>query len=114
MFGLCHKCLFSFFCYVKEIYSYGGRKFGILGLGNLGCVPAARFQKAITGNSSAGSSCNEEGSDYARMHNNKLIMALNKLHKELQGFKYSYTSFYDLINDMMDHPSKYGKLIHIK
>ncbi|KAF7843657.1 GDSL esterase/lipase 5 [Senna tora] len=88
---------------IKEIHMNGGRKFGFLGLWNLGCVPTSRLHA----NESSGS-CLEELSLLAKLHNTQLSMILQKLEKELEGFKYAHTNSYDLISDMIDNPSKYG------
>ncbi|KAF7843658.1 GDSL esterase/lipase 5 [Senna tora] len=87
----------------EEIHMNGGRKFGFLGLWNLGCVPTSRLHA----NESSGS-CLEELSLLAKLHNTQLSMILQKLEKELEGFKYAHTNSYDLISDMIDNPSKYG------
>ncbi|KAF7843659.1 GDSL esterase/lipase 5 [Senna tora] len=88
---------------IKEIHKNGGRKFGFLGLWNLGCSPGNRQ----TSNESSGS-CLEALSLATKWHNIQLSMILQKLEKELKGFKYAHTNSYDLINDMSDNPSKYG------
>ncbi|EEF29145.1 zinc finger protein, putative [Ricinus communis] len=90
---------------LKEIYRNGGRKFGVVSLGSLGCIPALRaINKQI--NNSGG--CMEEVTVLAKSHNKALSKALEKLEKELKGFKYSYFDFYTSTNDRANNPSKYG------
>ncbi|KAF7843651.1 GDSL esterase/lipase 2-like [Senna tora] len=79
----------------------GGRKFGFLGLWNSGCLPASRAH-------SEDGSCLEEASFLTKLHNKQLSLVLQKLEKQLQGFKYSYTNSYDFITHMTHNPSKYG------
>ncbi|KAI4346088.1 hypothetical protein L6164_013170 [Bauhinia variegata] len=88
---------------VKKIYKLGGRKFGFLGMGPLGCEPIMR---ALV-NGSKGS-CMEDAQLLSKQHNNALLVALKKLERHLKGFKYSFTNFYDLVLEVMFHPSKYG------
>ncbi|KAF7843656.1 GDSL esterase/lipase 5 [Senna tora] len=88
--------------YVKGIHKNGGRKFGFLGLWNLGCLPISRLILKHDG------SCWEEASSLAILHNTQLYVLLQKLEKQLEGFKYSYTHSYDIFTEMTDNPSKYG------
>ncbi|CAJ1976071.1 unnamed protein product [Sphenostylis stenocarpa] len=69
---------------IKGIHEAGGRKFGVLNLPAVGCIP---FVKALV-NGSKG--CVEEASAQAKLHNSVLYVELDKLKKELKGFKYSY------------------------
>ncbi|XP_050383869.1 GDSL esterase/lipase 2-like [Argentina anserina] len=88
---------------IKEIYKKGGRKFGILGMAPVGCVPSSRAVKA--GNTGA---CVEELNAVAKLHNIVLEKSLLKLKGHLPGFKYSYPNIYPLVDDMFNNASKYG------
>jgi len=70
----------------------------------LGCIPLV---KALL-NGSKGS-CVEEASALAKLHNGVLSVELEKLKKQLEGFKYSYVDFFNLSFDLMNNPSKYGR-----
>ncbi|KAI4355379.1 hypothetical protein L6164_004159 [Bauhinia variegata] len=87
---------------IKEIYKKGGRKFGFLESGPLGCLPLGKMLANGTG------SCWEDISALPKLHNSALSAVLQKLKKQLRGFRYSYTNFYDLETDLMNYPSKYG------
>ncbi|XP_020213887.1 GDSL esterase/lipase 1 [Cajanus cajan] len=88
---------------IKGIHRTGGRKFGVLNQPAMGCVP---FVKALV-NASNGS-CVEEASALAKLHNSVLSVELDKLNKELKGFKYSYVDFFSFSFDVINNPSKYG------
>ncbi|KAJ7963341.1 GDSL esterase/lipase [Quillaja saponaria] len=89
---------------IKEIYKKGGRKFGFIGLSSLGCSP---ILKVLVKNGST-DACLEEVSALVKLHNSALSKALNKLEKQLRGFKYSLTNLYDITTDLINYPSKYG------
>ncbi|KAH1196245.1 GDSL esterase/lipase 5 [Glycine max] len=88
---------------IKGIHKTGGRKFGVFNLPAVGCVP---FVKALV-NGSKGS-CVEEASALAKLHNSVLSVELEKLKKQLKGFKYSYVNYFNLTFDVINNPSKYG------
>ncbi|TKY61147.1 GDSL esterase/lipase 1 [Spatholobus suberectus] len=88
---------------MKGIHKTGGRKFGVLNQPALGCIPLV---KALV-NGSKGS-CVEEASALGKLHNSVLSVELQKLKKQLKGFKYSYIDFFNLTFDLINNPSKYG------
>ncbi|KAF7843662.1 GDSL esterase/lipase 5 [Senna tora] len=88
---------------IQEIHKQGGRKFGLLKLAPLGCLPALK----VLVNGSEGS-CKEQVSSLAMMHNIALSVQLQKLEKQLEGFKYSLNHFYEVVLDAINFPSKYG------
>jgi len=87
----------------------GGRKFGILNQLSLGCFPA--IKAFVNGTNS--SSCIDEFSALAEVHNTKLYAELKNLTKQIKGFKYSYFDFYHLSFEVISNPSKFGRLWHI-
>ncbi|KEH18898.1 putative SGNH hydrolase-type esterase domain-containing protein [Medicago truncatula] len=89
---------------IKGIHEIGGRKFGILNQPSLGCFPTI---KAFV-NGTKSDSCIEEFSALAKLHNNVLSVQLNKLKKQIKGFKYSYFNFFDFSYEFINNPSKYG------
>lgn len=77
---------------VKEIYKKGGRKFGILNLGPMGCVPA--MKELVPGFSG---SCLEDGVELPKLHNKALSKALVQLESQLKGIclcKSRFLQFY--------------------
>ncbi|CAL0322886.1 unnamed protein product [Lupinus luteus] len=89
---------------IKEIYNLGGKKFGFLNVPPIGCSPSIRIRVS---NGSTGA-CLEDLSAIARLHNTKLSQMLQKLEKQLKGFKYSLTDFYSVVYQVIKYPSKYG------
>ncbi|XP_028752109.1 GDSL esterase/lipase 1-like [Neltuma alba] len=89
---------------IKEIHKQGGRKFGFLNVGPLGCTPLVRV--LVNGGEGL---CREEVSALVKLHNTALSVELPKLEKRLKGFKYSLYNFYDSVFDVISHPSKYGR-----
>ncbi|KAI9102918.1 hypothetical protein K1719_023357 [Acacia pycnantha] len=90
---------------IQEIYDEGGRKFGLFNVGPLSCFPILRMVK----NGSSLHECQEEeASEIARLHRRALPKMLQKLQKELEGFKYALTDYYGALIEVMNYPSKYG------
>lgn len=85
------------------MYKKGGRKFGFLNLGELGCLPALRMLNPPTKNG-----CLQEASKLAKLHNLELNNLLLGMHKRLEGFTYSLYDFNRSLKLRMNHPSRYG------
>lgn len=85
---------------IKEVYKYGGRKFGLLAVPPLGYMPSSRLKKSAQ--------FFEEASSIARIHNKLLPIALEKLSKQLKGFKYTVADVHTLLLQRILNPSKYG------
>ncbi|XAR49843.1 hypothetical protein NMG60_11004000 [Bertholletia excelsa] len=88
---------------LKDIYKTGGRKFGFVNLGPLGCYPLARAMNL--GNTGE---CLEELTTLVKLPNFNLPKVLKKLERRLQGFKYSIFDLYTSVSERMNSPSKYG------
>lgn len=84
----------------QEIYKKGGRKFGILNLGALGCVPSMRA--AFNG------SCVNEITAIVKLHNNLLQKRIEKMEEKLEGFRYSIFDFFSTGMERLDNPSNFG------
>ncbi|KAK7294509.1 hypothetical protein RJT34_17398 [Clitoria ternatea] len=89
---------------IKEIYNFGGKKFGFVNVPGIGCSPGIRW---AVNNGSTGP-CYEGISAIARLHNSELTKMLQKLEKQLRGFKYSITDFYSAFAQLITYPSRYG------
>ncbi|MED6139898.1 hypothetical protein PIB30_088287 [Stylosanthes scabra] len=90
---------------IKDVYNEGGRKFGFLNVYPLGYIPLLRI--LVAGNSIE-DCLQQEATVLARLQNNDLPKTLQKLEKELSGFKYSVTDNYAAFLDLIQNPSKYG------
>ncbi|KAK0595575.1 hypothetical protein LWI29_008015 [Acer saccharum] len=89
-----------------EIYKEGGRKFGFLNLLPLGCIPSMKV--LIVPGSTSGNSCQEDGTELAKLHNKALSESLQELERALEGFRYSYHDFYGSLIERMNNPEAYG------
>ncbi|XP_059458285.1 GDSL esterase/lipase 2-like [Corylus avellana] len=88
---------------IKEIYKEGGRKFGFLSMPPLGCLPSTRALKP--GNTGA---CFEGMTALAKLHNEAFPKVLQKLERQLSGFRYSIADGYSAFSERINNPSKYG------
>ncbi|PKI50408.1 hypothetical protein CRG98_029158 [Punica granatum] len=87
---------------IKGIYSKGGRKFGFVNLGPLGCFPLVRALAGTAG------SCSKELNKLVKRHNGALKKALQKIGSELDEFKYSNFHIFDVLMENIDNPSEFG------
>jgi len=90
---------------MQEIYNEGGRKFGFVNVAPLSCYPSLR---TFVNGTSIEACLKDQASALARLHNNALPKTLQKLEKQLKGFKYSIFNFYDALLELIKYPSKYG------
>ncbi|XP_071685562.1 GDSL esterase/lipase 5-like [Rutidosis leptorrhynchoides] len=90
---------------IKDLHKRGGRKFGFINLGPLGCLPGIRIIPNPTTDSGA---CIESASLLAKLHNQALANTLETLATQLQGFKYSLYDFHTNLEARLRHPFKYG------
>lgn len=72
----------------------------------MGCFPSMKAINLQQG----GAKCIKEATDLAKLHNIALSKALQELESQLEGFKYSNPNLYNLIEERMNNPSKYGIL----
>ncbi|XWS16113.1 hypothetical protein CRYUN_Cryun34aG0057700 [Craigia yunnanensis] len=88
---------------IKEIYRKGGKKFGFLNLGQLGCAPGLRV--LVPGNTG---SCFEEITELAKLHNAALSEALQELEIKQVDFKYAKHDINISFSERSNNPKKYG------
>ncbi|KAK9155497.1 hypothetical protein Sjap_002977 [Stephania japonica] len=69
----------------------------------MGCLPLER-----TANFLRGRSCIEKYNEISKAFNVKLQNLVHKLNMELQGIRVVFSNPYDILLDMIQHPSKYG------
>ncbi|XP_015078865.1 GDSL esterase/lipase 2-like [Solanum pennellii] len=91
---------------LKGIYKEGGRKFVMLNLGPLGCLPLLRALNLQIGVTNG--SCMEKATNLAKLFNSALPEMLKKLEKQLPGFKYTIFNFFKVIADSIHNPTKHG------
>lgn len=70
---------------MQELYALGGRKFSLIGLSHLGCVP-----QEIYVHGKNGSGCVEEKSKTAVIFNEKAKAVVDRFNQELAGAKFIF------------------------
>ncbi|XP_027162919.1 GDSL esterase/lipase 1-like [Coffea eugenioides] len=90
---------------LEVIYKKGGRKFGVVNMPPIGCLPLFRAADLAAGGTGE---CNGQITALAKLHNVLLSQKLKHLQKQLKGFRYSYFDIFTTAVEMFDNPSKYG------
>ncbi|XP_022139622.1 GDSL esterase/lipase At4g26790-like [Momordica charantia] len=89
--------------FVRELHGLGARKMSIGGLPPMGCLPLERSSRVVFGGG-----CVEKYNRVARDFNGKLMELVEKMEKELRGIQIVFSNPFDILSDMIDHPSKFG------
>ncbi|XP_058775673.1 GDSL esterase/lipase EXL3-like [Vicia villosa] len=88
---------------LKELYDLGARRIGVVGMPNIGCVPA---QRTIEGGIERG--CADFENQAARIFNSKLVYQMDGLRNKFQDAKFVYLDIYNSLKDVVQNPAKYG------
>ncbi|KAG7037360.1 GDSL esterase/lipase, partial [Cucurbita argyrosperma subsp. argyrosperma] len=91
--------------FVRELYKLGARKMSIGGLPPMGCLPLERTSSVVFG---GGGECVEKYNGIAKDFNGKLMGLVEMLEKELGGIRIVLSNPFDVLSDMIDHPSYFG------
>nr|POF21272.1 gdsl esterase/lipase [Quercus suber] len=86
---------------LKRLYSFGARKFVIVGIGTIGCCPARRTE-------TKNEKCREEINFWSIKYNIGLISMLQELKSDLKDIHYSYFDTYKVLLDFIQRPATYG------
>ncbi|CAM8903326.1 hypothetical protein QQ045_011929 [Rhodiola kirilowii] len=89
--------------YLRTLYDYGGRKFVLISIGQIGCSPNQLAQ-----NSPDGTTCVSKINDANRIFNAKLKALVNEFNNALPDGKAIYINAYDIFQDMVERPSAFG------
>lgn len=85
---------------LKELYKFGGRKFGFMTVPPLGYLPSARLKRS--------EQFFQETSSLSRIHNKELFIAIQRLATQLKGFKFAFADTHTLLLQRIQNPTKYG------
>ncbi|KAJ0244766.1 hypothetical protein HA466_0183180 [Hirschfeldia incana] len=85
------------------IYKAGGRKFGIMNMGRIDCIP-----EMLTLDPTRIGSCFEPINELIKRHNVKFSNVLRDLQQRSPDFKYSLFDLYTADTETMENPTKYG------
>ncbi|KAK9056538.1 hypothetical protein SSX86_023900 [Deinandra increscens subsp. villosa] len=94
----------NFTSVLKRIHKKGGRKFGVLNIPPLACLPNIRAGRP-------GNTCNQELDIIASLHNDQLSNRLEELEKQLEGFMYAKFDINSELSKRMKNPSRYGMYV---
>lgn len=86
--------------YIKDIHGVGAKRFVLVGIPPMGCLPVVRTILDSKG-------CVSAYNDVAVSMNSKLLAELAALRKEL-GIRTAYLDIYRILTEATDSPRKYG------
>ena len=86
---------------VQKLHSFGARKLMVFGLGPMGCIPLQRVL-STTGN------CQEKTNKLAIAFNTAASKLLDNLSTKLVNASFKFGEAYDVVNDVISNPNKYG------
>ncbi|KAK9689372.1 hypothetical protein RND81_09G055100 [Saponaria officinalis] len=95
--------------FITDLYYLGARKLSLGGLPPMGCLPPER-----TTNLGHKRQCIEAYNDVAKEFNWKLENLVDKLNKELEGLNLVFSNPYNLLMEMIQRPSSFGKIFLLK
>ncbi|XP_019265027.1 PREDICTED: GDSL esterase/lipase EXL3-like isoform X2 [Nicotiana attenuata] len=88
---------------LMELYKLGARKFWILGIPAIGCLPS---QRTLAGGLNR--MCSQEYNQAAQLANTKFSIAINSLSKKLPQSKLVFIDIYNPLLGLIFNPQKYG------
>ncbi|KAJ1441445.1 SGNH hydrolase superfamily, partial [Sesbania bispinosa] len=89
--------------FLREIYNLGARKISLTGLPPMGCLPLERAVNIMEYHG-----CVEDYNNVALEFNGKLGCLVTKLNKELPGLQLVDANAYDIVLQIIAHPSQFG------
>ncbi|KAG6502599.1 GDSL esterase/lipase At5g55050-like [Zingiber officinale] len=100
-FSLIADVLFEFEGQLRSIYKLGARKFAVVGTGLLGCTPSSRVRVL-------GGACSTDLNYLSLRYKNATRALLDLLAVELEGFKFSFSDFFEMCSLVLSDPQQYG------
>ncbi|XP_021755671.1 GDSL esterase/lipase At4g26790-like [Chenopodium quinoa] len=95
--------------FIKELYNLGARRISLGGLPPMGCLPLERTRNIMFKRQ-----CIEEYNQVAREFNMKLANLVDRLNTELKGIQLLLSNPYDILLEMIQKPSSFGKIFSLK
>ncbi|XP_074573285.1 GDSL esterase/lipase At1g71691-like [Curcuma longa] len=86
---------------LRSLYQLGARKFAVVGTAQLGCVPFVRTRFP-------GGACSPDLNDLPLRYKTATRALLGHLAMELEGFRYSFSDFFEIVSHIQSDPPKYG------
>lgn len=88
---------------LRDLYSYGARKFALIGIGQIGCSPNALAQ-----NSPDGATCVQRINSANQIFNSKLRALVDQFNQNTPDAKYIYINAYGIFQDLISSPASFG------
>lgn len=88
---------------LTRIYNLGARKFIVVNVGPIGCIP---YQREL--NPAAGDNCVAFPNQLAQYFNERLKSLVTELSSSLQGALFVYADVYNIVSDIIENFSSYG------
>lgn len=95
--------------FITDLYKLGARRLSLTGLPPMGCLPLER-----TTNIMFQRQCIEQYNQLAKEFNIKLANLVDKLNRELWGLQMVLSNPYDILLEMIQKPSSFGKIFPLK
>ncbi|OAY57578.1 GDSL esterase/lipase EXL3-like [Manihot esculenta] len=89
--------------FIQELHGLGARRFGVLSMPPLGCVPSQRTTRG-----GIQRKCADYANKAATLFNSKLISAMNSLNSTLSDSILLYLDVYNPLLSLIQNPAKYG------
>ncbi|XP_030476074.1 GDSL esterase/lipase At1g74460-like [Syzygium oleosum] len=86
---------------LQLLHSLGARQLMVFGLGPMGCIPLQRVLSSSGG-------CQDRANKLALSFNRATSQMLEKLSGKLANASYRFGDAYDVVNDVISNPYKYG------
>ncbi|CAD5193739.1 GDSL esterase/lipase At5g55050-like [Musa acuminata AAA Group] len=86
---------------IERLYDLGARKFAVLGVPPIGCVPMVRVAISSYG-------CNEDLNDLCLRFKTATKALLKDLSMSFKGFQYSFGDLYEMFTQIFSDPQQYG------
>uniref|UniRef100_A0A0D3EB79 Uncharacterized protein n=2 Tax=Brassica oleracea var. oleracea TaxID=109376 RepID=A0A0D3EB79_BRAOL len=88
---------------LKRIHETGARKFLVVGVAQIGCIPGNRDTESNL------HECDEEANRSCSLYNEALVKMLQQLKQELQNsMSYSYFDNFKSLQDINSNPARFG------
>ncbi|KDP21169.1 hypothetical protein JCGZ_21640 [Jatropha curcas] len=88
---------------LRILYDNGGRKFVLIGLGQIGCSPSELAQ-----NSPDGRTCVQRINSANQIFNNKLRSLVSQFNSNTPDARFIYVNVYGMFQDITSNPARYG------
>lgn len=90
---------------LKELYKFGAKRIGVLGVPPLGCLPSQRTQRG-----GSDRACAEDRNEASEIFNTKLSQALTSLKQKCPQSRFVYIDIYNPMLGLIQRPQNNGNI----